>query len=134
MDRCASGNQQGRSGGPTLVDRPRDSLDLHLIQSRLGQKCWHVAGMSICPGTRHAQTAAVESRPAMPDVTIRCRPNGPFLVEGSVNVVDHEGNSFPLNPDKPAIALCRCGASGNRPFCDGAHKTCGFESSEAAPT
>jgi CDGSH-type Zn-finger protein len=69
----------------------------------------------------------------MSDVTIRCRPNGPFLVEGSVTVVDHEGNAFPLNPDKPAIALCRCGTSANKPFCDGAHKTCGFEAAEPAP-
>ena len=68
----------------------------------------------------------------MSDVTIRCRENGPFLVEGPVTVVDHEGNAFPINPDKRAIALCRCGASGNRPFCDGAHKGCDFSSAELA--
>lgn len=68
----------------------------------------------------------------MSDVTIRCRDNGPFLVEGAVSVVDVDGNAFPINPDKPAIALCRCGASANRPFCDGAHKSCGFESAERA--
>jgi CDGSH-type Zn-finger protein len=61
------------------------------------------------------------------------RPNGPFLVEGPVTVVDPNGNAFPINTEKPAIALCRCGHSSNKPFCDGSHKTCGFESSEAAP-
>lgn len=66
-------------------------------------------------------------------VTIRMRPNGPFLVEGPVTVVDANGNAFPTNPDKPAIALCRCGHSAGRPFCDGSHKTCGFESAELAP-
>ncbi len=66
-------------------------------------------------------------------VTIRMRPNGPFLVEGPVTVVDQHGNAFPLNPDKPAVALCRCGQSSRRPFCDGTHNRCGFESAETAP-
>lgn len=66
-------------------------------------------------------------------VTIRCRPNGPFLVEGTIMVVDHEGNAFPLNPDKPNVALCRCGQSKRRPFCDGSHNTCGFQAMETAP-
>ncbi|TWT29570.1 Iron-binding zinc finger CDGSH type [Posidoniimonas corsicana] len=68
----------------------------------------------------------------MADVRIRVRPNGPFLVEGPIELFDSEGNAFELNPDKPAIALCRCGESKNRPFCDGAHKSCGFDSDERA--
>ena len=70
----------------------------------------------------------------MSDVTIRMRPNGPFLVEGAFKLIDSAGHSFELNPDKPAIALCRCGASGNRPFCDGSHKGCEFVSDEQVPT
>ena len=66
-------------------------------------------------------------------VTIRVRPNGPFLVEGPVTIVDAEGNSFHVNPDKPAVALCRCGQSTRKPFCDGTHNRCGFESAELAP-
>ncbi len=69
----------------------------------------------------------------MADVTIRMRPNGPFLVEGPFKLIDSEGNAFELNPDKPAIALCRCGQSARRPFCDGAHKGCDFVSDEHAP-
>ena len=68
----------------------------------------------------------------MSDVTIRMRPSGPFLVEGPFTLTDSEGNTFALNPEKPAIALCRCGHSKNRPFCDGAHKQCGFDSDERA--
>ena len=68
----------------------------------------------------------------MSDVKIRLRDNGPFVVEGPVNLVDAEGNAFPISSDKPAIALCRCGASKNRPFCDGSHKECNFESEERA--
>lgn len=70
----------------------------------------------------------------MSKVTIRCRENGPFLIEGEVTLLDFQGQAFPLNADKPVIALCRCGASKNRPFCDGSHKACGFESAESAPS
>ncbi len=70
----------------------------------------------------------------MADVKIRIRPNGPFLVEGAVELTDSAGNAYPLSPDKPAIALCRCGASKDRPFCDGSHRASGFESDERAPS
>ena len=70
----------------------------------------------------------------MSDLTIRVRPNGPYVIDGAVRIVDAEGNTFPINRDKPMIALCRCGASGNRPFCDGAHKICGFVADEKAPS
>jgi CDGSH-type Zn-finger protein len=66
-------------------------------------------------------------------VTIRVRPSGPLLVEGPITIVDQHGNQFPINPDKPAVALCRCGQSSNKPFCDGTHKTCGFQAVEIAP-
>jgi len=69
----------------------------------------------------------------MSEVAIRMCPNGPLLVEGSIELTDSDGNAFPLAADKPAIALCRCGDSKNRPFCDGSHKSCGFESDEKAP-
>lgn len=69
----------------------------------------------------------------MSNVTIRVRPNGPLLVEGTITVLDHEGNPFPLSPDKPNVALCRCGQSARRPFCDGTHNKCGFEAAELAP-
>jgi CDGSH-type Zn-finger protein len=68
----------------------------------------------------------------MADVTIKVRPNGPFLVTGSVEILDHDGKAFPVNPDKPNVALCRCGHSANRPFCDGAHNQCDFKSEETA--
>ncbi len=68
----------------------------------------------------------------MADVRIRMRTNGPFLVEGPFELVDADGNAFVINAEKPAIALCRCGASKNRPFCDGEHNRCGFASDEKA--
>ncbi len=68
------------------------------------------------------------------EVVIRMRPDGPFLVEGPITLTDSQGNTFPLDSSKPAIALCRCGASANRPFCDGSHKQCDFQSDEQAPS
>jgi len=65
----------------------------------------------------------------MADVQIQIRDNGPYLVTGPISLTDHDGNAFDLG-GKDRIALCRCGTSGNRPFCDGSHKTCGFESAE----
>lgn len=70
----------------------------------------------------------------MPDVTIKVRDNGPLLVEGPVTVIDAEGNKYSIPADKPAIALCRCGQSARKPFCDGTHKSCNFVSIERVPT
>ncbi len=63
----------------------------------------------------------------MSDTTIEIRDNGPFLVKGPIKLIDGEHNEIAVDSSKP-IALCRCGASGNQPYCDGAHNACGFES------
>jgi CDGSH-type Zn-finger protein len=69
----------------------------------------------------------------MSAVTIRIRDNGPLLVEGPVTIVDAAGTTFQIPAEKPAVALCRCGQSKNKPFCDGTHKTCNFAAAERAP-
>lgn len=66
----------------------------------------------------------------MADVKIGIRDNGPLVVEGKFQLVDGDGNAYELPADKPAIALCRCGASSNRPFCDGSHRDAGFQACE----
>jgi len=59
---------------------------------------------------------------------ISIRDNGPLLVSGKDLVVkDGAGNDYDL-AGKETIALCRCGASQNAPFCDGSHKTTEFKS------
>lgn len=70
----------------------------------------------------------------MADVKIRMRPNGPLVVEGPFQLFDSRSAEFTIPADKPAIALCRCGHSKNRPFCDGSHRSSGFESDEAPPS
>lgn len=69
----------------------------------------------------------------MAEVKITVRPNGPYRVEGLENVklVDADGNEWSL-AGKPAVSLCRCGASVNKPFCDGQHSKIGFQAAEAA--
>lgn len=68
----------------------------------------------------------------MSEVTIRCRLNGPLVVSGPVTIVDHQGNRFQITSTKPNIALCRCGQSKQKPFCDGTHRQCGFFAEELA--
>ena len=67
-----------------------------------------------------------------PAVTIRLRDDGPLVIQGAVRVIDADGREFVLPSDKPLLALCRCGQSGNKPFCDGSHKHCGFVAQERA--
>ena len=69
----------------------------------------------------------------MSSVVIRTRENGPLIVTGPVQVQDHLGNVFEVGGnDKENIALCRCGHSSKRPFCDGSHRQCGFVAGELA--
>ena len=67
-------------------------------------------------------------------LVIRCRENGPYVLKGAVKVVDHNGNEFTLPVGKDSVALCRCGQSKCRPFCDGSHRECGFTAAETART
>jgi CDGSH-type Zn-finger protein len=63
---------------------------------------------------------------------IRCRENGPLVIKGPLRVFDHLGNEFTLPVGKETIALCRCGQSKNKPFCDGSHRACAFQAAEVA--
>jgi CDGSH-type Zn-finger protein len=70
----------------------------------------------------------------MAQVKITVRPNGPYRVEdpnGLIELVDINGNKYDVT-GKPAYSLCRCGASVNKPFCDGTHSKIGFQAAEAA--
>lgn len=62
--------------------------------------------------------------------TITPYPDGPYLVRGDFAVLDQDGNELPL--ERRTIALCRCGRSRMRPFCDGTHKLIGFRAPGAA--
>jgi CDGSH-type Zn-finger protein len=64
--------------------------------------------------------------------TIKVRQNGSLLVEGDdVKLVDWNGTEYVV-PKRP-FALCRCGQSKEKPFCDGSHKLCNFQGDAGAP-
>jgi 3-phenylpropionate/trans-cinnamate dioxygenase ferredoxin subunit len=65
----------------------------------------------------------------MADATIQVKPKGPYIVTGSFTVTDIQGNKIET---KEKVSLCRCGASTNKPFCDGTHSKIGFEAAAAA--
>ncbi len=78
-----------------------------------------------------------------PQGKIKLTENGPYLVSGSVPlseqwiVTNPEGESLDYRegkkyPEQQEYALCRCGQSGNKPFCDGTHKKIQFDGTETA--
>ncbi len=63
----------------------------------------------------------------MSETTIKVRNAGPLLVTGSFTITDADGNVFGL-AGRTQVALCRCGQSEQKPFCDGSHRGAGFDS------
>lgn len=61
------------------------------------------------------------------EATITAYPDGPYLVRGPVRILDLDGNEVPSTGQ--TVALCRCGRSGHKPFCDGTHRSCNFRDS-----
>jgi CDGSH-type Zn-finger protein/uncharacterized Fe-S cluster protein YjdI len=96
-----------------------DAADADLIAST-------VAG---CPtGALHFERLDGGPQEDVPAVTtIDARPNGPLFVHGPIRLVDKLGN---LVREDTRLALCRCGASENKPFCDGSHRQIGFRTTE----
>jgi 3-phenylpropionate/trans-cinnamate dioxygenase ferredoxin subunit len=67
-------------------------------------------------------------------IKITIIPKGPLLVSGDLSALEiagSDGQAVDFS-DKNKIFLCRCGASVNKPFCDGTHSKIGFQAAEAA--
>jgi CDGSH-type Zn-finger protein len=58
------------------------------------------------------------------EATITPYADGPYIVRGNFRISDQDGNE--IEPGRRTIALCRCGKSRIRPFCDGTHRLIGF--------
>lgn len=67
----------------------------------------------------------------MTDVQITIRTNGPYLVSGPIELKDADGNPVDLG-GRTTVALCRCGGSTKKPFCDGTHSKIGFQGAMGA--
>ena len=64
-------------------------------------------------------------------VTVRLRQNGPIVIESDeVSIVDWNGDAYAI--DRRPVALCRCGGSARKPFCDKSHARIQFDGSQAA--
>ena len=62
--------------------------------------------------------------------TVEPRPNGPYLVRDLAELVAADGQALPV---RSTVALCRCGQSGKKPFCDGTHAKVGFPGARQSP-
>lgn len=104
------------------VFQPQTRPWVHLDAAEVDQIA---AVIRTCPtGALHFEVPTGD----VPDVvqsptTIEARPNGPLFVRGPVRVIEKGGK---LIREDTRVALCRCGHSDNKPFCDGSHRRVGF--------
>ena len=82
------------------------------------------AAVALCPSGALRTRRPRAHKSARPNETRVCAStNGPLLVSGGVRLVDADGNVL---FEGERAALCRCGGSANKPFCDGTHEKIGF--------
>jgi CDGSH-type Zn-finger protein len=66
----------------------------------------------------------------MSEVVIKVRENGPYRITGPITLIDADGTPYELPGEN--VALCRCGGSKTKPFCDSSHRENGFCATERA--
>jgi len=88
------------------------------------------AAIETCPtGALHfVRTDDGPQEEAAEELTVTATRNGPLFLRGRVRIQDAEGRVI---REDTRVALCRCGASGNKPFCDGSHIRIGFDDTRA---
>jgi ABC-type transporter Mla MlaB component len=123
----------------TLSNQPTDRMvaDLRRVSAvDPSGWCWLLPAMQLCseagsrleivpPVVAMADDAPSEPQPAEAEpVRLRFYPDGPVLCRGPVELLGRDGELIPHT--RAVVALCRCGASAIKPFCDGSHKSVGF--------
>jgi hypothetical protein len=82
------------------------------------------AAVSLCPsGALRTRRVGAPAKKRLRPAELRASANGPLLVSGNVRILDGDGTVV-FEGEK--VALCRCGGSANKPFCDGTHAKNGF--------
>ena len=86
-----------------------------------------IATVSKCPSGALTYYNNADGKPSQKEeqssTTLKVSPNGPVIIEGPTTIVHTNGEEESIQKG----ALCRCGASSKKPFCDGSHKKIGFE-------
>jgi CDGSH-type Zn-finger protein len=101
--------QFGPSAPPGLLEATAALQDLAIGQATAGERPGRIAALA-------------DLQAGLPPGIVTA-DNGPYLVTNAAAVRDHLGERLRLPPQ---LALCRCGASAAKPFCDGSHATSGF--------
>ncbi|MGD9903261.1 MAG: (4Fe-4S)-binding protein [Vicinamibacterales bacterium] len=100
----------------TIDAAPSEAIVRQVEACPSGALSWERAAGAPAP-------AAAAEVPSLPEVAIIARPNGPLVVHGTLTVTLPDG----VVVERPKVAsFCRCGHSGNKPFCDGSHSRVGF--------
>jgi CDGSH-type Zn-finger protein len=73
---------------------------------------------------RQERETAAEQHEAEPGAVITPYPDGPLIVRGRFVITGRDGQPVPAG--RKTVALCRCGKSASKPFCDGSHTRTGF--------
>ena len=92
----------------------------HIKKCPSGALSYSLAAEEVDPGTQ----SSVAQIPSEEPILVHISPNGPLLVKGCITLVYPDGTK---EEKETVTALCRCGASQNKPFCDGNHKKIGFQ-------
>jgi len=109
-----------------------DVVDLLALAGRVarrdGRREVEARDLRTALGERSPSTAP----PSSSDASARVTPyrDGPYLLRGAFELCDQDGNPIPTG--RSTVALCRCGRSQLRPFCDGTHKLIGFQAASGA--
>ncbi len=108
---------RAKPGMPPEIGEAAAALEDLAIRFAPTDRSWNAA-------SEEATFERLEDRTAF---GIAPETNGPYLVTGVEKLLDSRGQALTC---RPAMALCRCGGSANKPFCDGTHARIGFESSK----
>ena len=84
-----------------------------------------------CPAAENTGQPATAVPGERPAASVVAYPNGPLLVRGDFEIVTPDGDPIPR--DLETVALCRCGGSAIKPYCDGTHKLMKFDTARRRP-